>query len=51
VAVPLIFVIAKIANNRSILGQYKSGKLSNLLIWTAFTGLALAAIGMLISLF
>ncbi len=50
VAVPLIFVIVKIANNGSVLGQYKSGKLSNFLIWTAFIGLGLAAIGMLISL-
>jgi len=50
VAVPLIFVIVKIANNGSVLGQYKSGKLSNFLIWTAFAGLALSSIGMLLSL-
>lgn len=50
VAVPLIFVIAKIAGNGQILGQYKSGRLSNFLIWSAFAGLALAAIGMLVSL-
>ena len=50
VAVPLIFVIAKIANNGSVLGQYKSGKISNFLIWTAFIGLGLAVIGMLLSL-
>lgn len=50
VAVPLIFIIASIANNGSVLGQYKSGRLSNFLIWTAFMGLALAAIGMLLSL-
>ncbi|MBI5356961.1 Nramp family divalent metal transporter [Candidatus Collierbacteria bacterium] len=50
VAVPLIFVIAKIANDGSVLGQYKSGKLSNFLIGIAFTGLALAALGMLLSL-
>ena len=50
VAVPLIFVIVKIAGNGQILGQYKSGRLSNFLIWTAFTGLALSSIGMLLSL-
>jgi len=50
VAVPLIFVIAKIANDGSVLGQYKSGRLSNFLIWTAFTGLALFAVGMMVSL-
>ena len=50
VAVPLIFVIAKIAGNGQILGQYKSGKLSNFLIWTAFFGLGLAVIGMFLSL-
>jgi len=50
VAIPLIFVIAKIAGNGQILGRYKNGKLSNLLIWTIFAGLGLAAIGMLISL-
>ena len=50
VAVPLIFVIAKIAGNGQILGQYKSGRLSNFLVWTAFIGLALAAVGMLLSL-
>lgn len=49
-AVPLIFLIAKIANNKSVLGQYKSGWLSNFLIWSAFAGLGLAAVGMLISL-
>lgn len=49
VAVPLIFVIAKIANSGTILGQYKSGRLSNFLVWTAFAGLGLTAIGMLIS--
>jgi len=50
VAVPLIFVIAKIAGNEQILGQYKSGRISNFLIWTAFFGLGLAAVGMLLSL-
>lgn len=50
VAVPLIFIIAKIAGNGSVLGQYKSGKLSNFLIWSAFIGLGLAAVGMLVSL-
>lgn len=50
VAVPLIFVIAKIAGNEKVLGQYKSGWLSNFLVWTAFIGIGLAAVGMLLSL-
>lgn len=47
VAVPLIFVIALIARNEKIMGQHKSGLLSNMFVWITFIGMAAAAITML----
>jgi NRAMP (natural resistance-associated macrophage protein)-like metal ion transporter len=47
VAVPLIFVIAGIANNPSIMGAYSSGRLSNVLVWITFISMGAAAIGMI----
>jgi NRAMP (natural resistance-associated macrophage protein)-like metal ion transporter len=49
VAVPLIFIIALIARNKNIMGQYKSGWISNLLVWLTFLGMGAAAIGMLLT--
>ena len=46
VAVPLIFLIAKTANSKEIMGEYKSGKLSNTFIWLAFIFMGLAALAM-----
>ena len=46
VAVPLILIIALIARNATIMGQYKSGWLSNLLLWLTFLGMGAAAVGM-----
>ena len=46
VAVPLIFLIAKIANSGEIMGEYKSGKLSNIFVWLAFILMGLAALAM-----
>jgi Mn2+/Fe2+ NRAMP family transporter len=46
VAVPLIYVIARIANNSEVMGPYKSGWLSNLLLWLTFVFMGTAAIGM-----
>ena len=46
VAVPLIFLIAKIANSEKIMGQYKSGKLSNIFVWLTFILMGLAALAM-----
>ncbi len=48
VAVPLIFIIGLIARNKSIMGEYRSGWLSNLLLWMTFLGMGTAAIGMLL---
>lgn len=49
VAVPLIFIIGVIAKSNKIMGKYKSGILSNVLIWATFTGMALAVIAMIIA--
>lgn len=51
VAVPLIFLIAKIANNSSIMGEYKSKMLSNIFVWLTFFGMGIAALFMFISFF
>ncbi len=45
VAVPLIFIIALIARNATIMGKYKSGWISNLLVWLTFLGMGAAAVG------
>ncbi len=49
VAVPLIFIIASISRNEKIMGQYKSGLISNLLVLLTFLGMGLAVIGMLLA--
>ncbi len=46
VAVPLIFLIARIANDPAIMGEYKSGWLSNSLVWLTFLAMGLAAVAM-----
>jgi len=50
VAVPLIFVIALIARNKNIMGQYRSGWFSNLLVWLTFLGMGAAAVAMFATL-
>ncbi len=50
VAVPLIFLIAKVASNEKIMGQYKSGLLSKIFIWLTFIGMSLAAIAMIFAM-
>src|SRR5581483_2620655 len=47
VAVPLLFLIACIARSERIMGQYKSDRLSDLLLWVTFLGMAAAAIATL----
>ena len=46
VAVPLIFVIALLARNKAIMGPYRSGWFSNLLVWPTFLGMGAAAVAM-----
>lgn len=50
VAVPLIFLVARIANNRGIMGKFKSGRLSNVFVWITFISMAVAAIAMFAAL-
>jgi NRAMP (natural resistance-associated macrophage protein)-like metal ion transporter len=45
-AVPLLFLIAKIAANQQIMGKFKSGFLSNTLLWVTFGAMGIAAIAM-----
>lgn len=49
VAVPLIFIIWRIARNEKIMGQYKSGRLSNFLVVATFVGMGVAAVAMLLT--
>jgi NRAMP (natural resistance-associated macrophage protein)-like metal ion transporter len=49
-AVPLLFMIAKIGNNRKIMGPYKNKALSNLFIRVAFLAMLSAAIVMFYSI-
>lgn len=46
VAVPLIFLIAKIANTAEVMGEHKSGWLSNTFVWLTFVFMGAAAVGM-----
>lgn len=50
VAVPLVFIIGQIAANESIMGQYKSGKLSRILVATTFVLMLAAALTMFATL-
>jgi Mn2+/Fe2+ NRAMP family transporter len=49
VAVPLILIIGLIAKNKKIMGEYKSGWISNILVWATFIGMGAAVVGMLIT--
>lgn len=45
-AVPLLLMIAKIGNNKDIMGEYKNGLLSNIAIRIAFVVMAVAALAL-----
>jgi Mn2+/Fe2+ NRAMP family transporter len=49
-AVPLIFLIIRISSNNKIMGEYKSGWLSKIILWITFLGMAAAAIAMFVML-
>ena len=49
-AVPLIFVIGRIARNRKIMGNYRSGWLSNTLVWITFLVMLASAVAMFYTL-
>ncbi len=50
-AVPLIFLIARIAGSKKIMGEYQSGKVSKVLVWTTFIFMAASAVTMFYTLF
>lgn len=50
VSVPLLFLIARIARSEKIMGDYRSGKISNILVWSTFGIMAISAIAMFIAL-
>jgi Mn2+/Fe2+ NRAMP family transporter len=50
IAVPLIFLVARLARNKEIMGEYRSGLLSNILVWAAFVFMGAAAVAMFITL-
>jgi len=51
VAVPLIFLIARVASNPEIMGEYKGGWPSNVFLWVTFIFMAAAALGMFATYF
>lgn len=50
IAVPLIFLIARIARNKDIMGEYRSSALSNVLVWATFVLMGASAIAMFATL-
>jgi NRAMP (natural resistance-associated macrophage protein)-like metal ion transporter len=50
-AVPLLFLIGRIASNEEIMGEYKSGKLSVFIVWFTFIGMGAAAVAMFFTFF
>jgi NRAMP (natural resistance-associated macrophage protein)-like metal ion transporter len=49
-AVPLLFLVASIAANEEIMGEYKSKILSKILLWVTFIAIGSAAIAMFFTL-
>lgn len=49
-AVPLLFLIARMARNKQIMGEYISSKLSNALLWFTFIAMGAAAVAMFFTL-
>jgi Mn2+/Fe2+ NRAMP family transporter len=45
-AVPLLYLILRIAKNETIMGEHKSGALSNSLLWITFIAMGAAAVAM-----
>ena len=50
VSVPLLFLIARIARSEKIMGDYRSSKISNILVWSTFGIMAISAIAMFVTL-
>jgi NRAMP (natural resistance-associated macrophage protein)-like metal ion transporter len=50
IAVPLIFIVMRVARNEAIMGEHKSGPLSEILVWATFILMAAAAVAMFAAL-
>lgn len=50
VSVPLLFIINKIAGDKKIMGKYKSGRLSQIILWLAFVIMFLSCSAMFVAL-
>jgi len=50
ISVPLLFIINKIAGDKKIMGQYKSGRLSRAMLWLAFAIMLLSSLAMFAAL-
>ena len=50
VAVPLLFLIARLAERADIMGEYRSGWLSRSLVWITFLAMGAAAVAMFVTL-
>jgi Mn2+/Fe2+ NRAMP family transporter len=48
--VPLIFLVARIARSKEIMGEYRSGTLSNVLVWATFVFMGAAAAAMFVTM-
>ncbi|HTN19663.1 MAG TPA: Nramp family divalent metal transporter [Pelobium sp.] len=46
--VPLLYIIAKIAASKEIMGVYKSQRLSKLFVWLTFAAMSIAVIGLIL---
>ncbi|MGA3303987.1 MAG: divalent metal cation transporter [Methylovirgula sp.] len=51
VAVPLIFLVIRLAGSSEIMGEYRSGPLSNIILWVTFLFMGAAAVGMFATYF
>ncbi len=49
-AVPLLFLVAKTARSKKIMGEYRSGITSSFLVWLTFVVMGIAAIAMFFTL-
>jgi NRAMP (natural resistance-associated macrophage protein)-like metal ion transporter len=50
VAVPLVFLIGRIAGSRDVMGHMASGRLSRFMLWATFVVMALCAVALFLSL-
>ena len=49
-AVPLLFMIARVGNNETIMGEYKNGRVSNIFVRLAFLIMLVAVLILFYSL-